>query len=442
MARATTWTEPKLKALKLPDGKAELRVMVDSGLYLHLRAKANGETAKHWLYRAQVAGSRRWLSLGSLESIGLAQAKAETLRHKGTHEAAKKGEADHPVLEARFSRKAKLEQATAEQVFAEWIADKRLGSKRKGGAPVRERTITLLQDSYNADIKARIGEAKIAKLTPEALQSCIDAPRKRGAPGAAAHVYRTLRGLVTFAINRRHIDGADPMRGIENPRPYRPAPVNAANDAELVILLTELERSKIWPATRLAIEFQLLTGARPGEVREAKWGEFNLSRSVWTLPATDGRKSAREFRVHLSPQALNVLAQAKELEGAHGYVFPGASGATRTKADTEAKGGTLEKMAVARALSRLTERTLETGGRKLRPHDLRRTFRTLLSRIGVAPHVAELCLNHQEKETMRRVYDGHDYTAEMADAWDRAGAHIQAIREGAAQVVSIATLRA
>ncbi|MFN8851383.1 MAG: tyrosine-type recombinase/integrase [Inhella sp.] len=124
------------------------------------------------------------------------------------------------------------------------------------------------------------------------------------------------------------------------------------------------------------------------------------------------------------------------------YVFPGASGTARSKEGAEAKGGTLEKMAVARALSRLTERTLETGGRKLRPHDLRRTFRTLLSRIGVAPHVAELCLNHQEKETMRRVYDGHDYTAEMADAWDRAGAHIQAIREGSAQVVSIATLRA
>ena len=442
MARATKWTDEKLKAQKLAAGKAEQRVLVDAGLYLHLRAKASGETSKHWLYRAQVAGSRRWLSLGAFPEIGLAQAKAETLTHSKAHEAAKKGEADHPVLVARFSRKARKEEATVGDVFDEWIADKRLGSKRKAGAPVRERTVKLLDDSYLADIKARIGDAKIAMVTQEGLQACIDAPRKRGAPGAAAHVYRTLRGLITFAIKRGHITGADPMRSIDNPRPYQPAPVNAAKDSELVVLLNELHRSKLWPATKLAIEFQLLTGARPGEVREATWAEFNLKRSIWTIPAIDGRKSGREFRVHLSAQALAVLEQAKKIPSSQGYVFPGANGATRDKSKPETFGGAMEKMAVARALARLTERTLDDGGRKLRPHDLRRTFRTVLSRIGVAPHVAELCLNHQEKETMRRVYDGHDYTAEMADAWDRAGAHLQAIRDGAAQVVSIASKRA
>jgi hypothetical protein len=70
------------------------------------------------------------------------------------------------------------------------------------------------------------------------------------------------------------------------------------------------------------------------------------------------------------------------------------------------------------------------------------TFRTMLSRIGVAPHVAELCLGHIEKETMRRIYDGHDYRGEMEDAWDRAGAHIGALRAGAAKVLPINRARA
>jgi len=30
----------------------------------------------------------------------------------------------------------------------------------------------------------------------------------------------------------------------------------------------------------------------------------------------------------------------------------------------------------------------------------------MLLRLGIALHVAELCMNHQEMETMRRVYDG------------------------------------
>lgn len=60
----------------------------------------------------------------------------------------------------------------------------------------------------------------------------------------------------------------------------------------------------------------------------------------------------------------------------------------------------------------------------------------MLLRLGVLPNVAELCMNHQETESMRRVYDGHDYSREMADAWDRAGATIAALRAGDPQIIA------
>lgn len=425
MTRAVKWTDEKVKALRLTSGKTEERVLVDAGLYLFLRARKSGELAKQWQYRAQVEGVRRWLSLGSYPKVLIAKARAEMFQHHTAHEAAKKGEADHPVIAARFARKAAKALPSVTEVFDEWVSDKRLGSARKGGAPVRERTITVLTENFDADIRDRIGDAKIAKLTREAVQACIDAPRRRLAPGSAAHVYRTLRGLVNFATKRGYIEGADPMRGIENPKPYRPAPVNAANDAELVTMLRALDESQLWDCTKLAIEFQLLTGARPSEVRLATWSEINLHRSAWTIPA-DRVKSGRAFRVHLSKQALSILERAKALKSTKSdFVFPGAN------------GGSLEKMAIARALSRLAARTEDAGGKKLRPHDLRRTFRTMLSRLGVPPHIAELCMNHQETETMRRVYDGHDYTGEMAEAWDLAGSHIAALLKGGAHVIKI-----
>ena len=423
--RATRWTDAKLAAFKLPDGVAEQRVLVAPGLYLHGRRKADGMVAKHWQYRAQVDGVRRWLSLGAYPAVGLAKANEEMLAHQKAHEAAKKGEADHPVIAARFARKAAKAQPTVAEVFAELIEDKQLGSARKAGKPVRQRTIDVLSESFNGDIKERIGDAKVAKLTREALQACIDAPRKRGAPGAAAHVYRTLRGLMNFATKRGYVVGADPLQGVENPKPYRPAPVNAATDTELLALLRELDTSRLWPCTKLAIEFQLLTGARPGEVRSASWPEIRTDRSVWLI-AAERVKSDREFRIHLSKPALAILEQAKALRSDKcDLVFPGANGAA------------MEKMAVARALSRIAERTEAQGGKKLRPHDLRRTFRTMLSRLGVPPHVAELCMNHQETETMRRVYDGHDYSGELAAAWDKAGAHIESLRAGGAVVIPI-----
>lgn len=428
--RATKWTDAKVEALRLEAGKTEQRSLVAPGLYLHLRRRVDGGLSKHWQYRAQVAGVRRWLSLGSYPEVTLAEANDELRKHQKNHEAAKKGEADHPVIAARFARKAAKSEPTVAEVFAMWLDDKRLGSPRKGGAPVRQRTIDVLTENFDADIRDRIGEAKMGKLTREAIDACIKAPRARGSAGSAAHVFRTLRGLVNFAIRQDLVTGPDPMRGIVNPRPYKPAPVVAATDAELVAMLQALDASQLWPSTRLAIEFQLLTGARPGEVRLATWSEFRLDRAVWTIPAARV-KSGREFRVHLSSQALEVLERAKMIRSDKSdFVFPGA------------EGGALDKMAIARALSRMAKRGADDGAKKLRPHDLRRTFRTALSRLGIPPHVAELCMNHQETETMRRVYDGHDYTAEMVDAWDRAGAHLAALRSGGALVIPIMSKRA
>ena len=125
--------------------------------------------------------------------------------------------------------------------------------------------------------------------------------RKRSAPGAAAQVYRTLRGLIHFAIRREYIIGLDPMRGIENPKPYRPAPVNAATDAQLVALLRAVDQSQLWPSTKYAIEFQLLTGARPGEVRLATWSEIRLDRAVWIDPGRPG-----QVRTRVSPPLVEA----------------------------------------------------------------------------------------------------------------------------------------
>lgn len=48
-------------------------------------------------------------------------------------------------------------------------------------------------------------------------------------------------------------------------------------------------------------------------------------------------------------------------------------------------------------------------------HDLRRTCRSLLAAEGVAPHVAERCLNHKLKG-IEAVYNQHDYLEERREA--------------------------
>lgn len=81
MARATKWTDEKIKAQRLILGQTERRVLVEPGLYLHIRARTDSTVAKHWQFRAQVETVRRWLSLGGYPAVSLAEAKRELLKH-------------------------------------------------------------------------------------------------------------------------------------------------------------------------------------------------------------------------------------------------------------------------------------------------------------------------------------------------------------------------
>jgi hypothetical protein len=62
-------------------------------------------------------------------------------------------------------------------------------------------------------------------------------------------------------------------------------------------------------------------------------------------------------------------------------------------------------------------------------HDARRSFRTGLSKLGVQPHIAELCINHA-KGGLQAVYDIHTYQGEITRALALWANHIASIIEG------------
>ncbi len=63
-------------------------------------------------------------------------------------------------------------------------------------------------------------------------------------------------------------------------------------------------------------------------------------------------------------------------------------------------------------------------------HDLRRTYRTGLGRLGVPPHIAERLVNHISAQTdMERVYDKHKYLDEKRAAQLLWEAHLSSILE-------------
>lgn len=70
-----------------------------------------------------------------------------------------------------------------------------------------------------------------------------------------------------------------------------------------------------------ALEFLILTAARSGEVLGATWGEMDLERGIWTVPATR-MKAGKEHRVPLSERALAIVQALHETRTSD-FVFPG-----------------------------------------------------------------------------------------------------------------------
>jgi integrase len=130
------------------------------------------------------------------------------------------------------------------------------------------------------------------------------------------------------------------MRGIKQPKagnfaamPYKDLPVFFAK-----------VRDGGMSSGRLALQFLILTAARPGEVRHVQWNDIDLDAAEWRVPA-EKAKADKLHIVPLVPAAIDILKQAASLfpHKPNDYVFPGLKGvmsdATMAKVQRLAGGG-------------------------------------------------------------------------------------------------------
>jgi integrase len=162
-------------------------------------------------------------------------------------------------------------------------------------------------------------------------------------------------------------------------------------------VLNDDELRAIWKATAegvfgALVRFLLLTAARRSEASEMTWSE--IDGSTWTLPASRNKVKAELVRP-LSEAALAILT-ALPRNGGHVFTIDGKpiTGFSERKKKIDADSGV-------------------TGWRF---HDLRRTARSLMSRVGVQSDIAEMALGHV-LTGVRGTYDRHGYYDEKKAAF-------------------------
>lgn len=185
--------------------------------------------------------------------------------------------------------------------------------------------------------------------------------------------------------------------------------------------LSEAELVRVWRAFECESDphfgaFQLLlyTGARRREVTGMEWREISLEGGTWTLPAErrkTGRKDPEPFVVALPPSAIAIIRRQPVLEGSP-HVFWGR----RDRKPFDFQSALLNRVHKAAAVA------------DWRLHDIRRTARSGMGRLGISQAVAEMCLGHlSAKGGLVKIYDQHSYESEKREAWVKWASYVDSL---------------
>jgi integrase len=150
------------------------------------------------------------------------------------------------------------------------------------------------------------------------------------------------------------------------------------------------------PETCAALELLALTFVRPGELRSAEWAEFDLDRSLWTIPAAK-MKMRRPHQVPLAPRAVELLRNLHAMTGHGKFLFP----STRT---------------LVRCMSENTicaaPRRLGFGKGEMGALGFRSAASSMLNESGLwHPDAIERQLAHDDADAVRKAYA-------RAEFWD------------------------
>lgn len=197
-----------------------------------------------------------------------------------------------------------------------------------------------------------------------------------------------------------HIRSRD-IGGIEKPRER----YLSLNEIKTLWHFLDSDQHNVSMQIKNAIKIILLTGVRTGEIREAKWSEFDFKNALWTIPATR-TKTNIVMRIHLCELTQNVLLELKNTFPAE-FVICGSDGKS-----------VLSDRALPKAVLRLQERL---GIEQWTPHDLRRTFATQLGEsLQIDPVVIEKCLGHKMPKIMA-TYNKNEMLPQRKEALEQWG---------------------
>jgi integrase len=245
-------------------------------------------------------------------------------------------------------------------------------------------------------IVPHVGDADFVALRRSDIVAFLDVIEDKHGAATADAVLATLRSIASW-VQKRSDDYVPPFA-----RGMRRVPKQQHQRSRV---LSDDELQTVWRAAENAgrlgaiIRLLLLTCQRCAKVYRMRWTDISPD-GVWTIP-TEPREKGNAGRLRLPPAALGIIRSQPHFASS-AFVFPQVP------------------------TNRTAQAFKKRCGVDFRLHDLRRTSRTLLSRIGIAHNVAESVLGHA-LPGVSAVYDRHSFEPEKGIALERLATTIQQI---------------
>lgn len=368
-------TEKAIKAAK--PGKHH-----DAGGLLLRVSPAGG---RYWVQRLMVRGKRLELGLGNADIVTMQEARDIA------HENRRRVRAGDDLLTERRKVKAVPSFREAAERVAELHRPTWRSSKHADD----------FINSLTMYVFPLIGDRKVADIAAADMLAVLS-PIWLAKAETARRVKQRMSTIFKWSMAKgwRSDNPAEAVSEALPAQPREKTHFRSLPYDEVAGCIVAVRNSKAWSATKAAIEFTILTAARSGEVRNATWAEIDLARGVWTVPGIK-MKMKKEHRVPLSTRALEVLAEARQVQDATGLVFPSP------------RGKTLSDMTLSKLVKEL--------GFDVHVHGFRSSFRQWCQeRTSFPAEVAEAALAHSSGDEVARAYarsDLFERRREMMQAW-------------------------
>ena len=352
---------------------------LNDGSGLSLLIEPNG--SKGWRFRYRFDGKPKMLSLGTYPLVSLTDARQK-------RDEAKKLVASG-INPSDVRKRDKQERQneignTFEAIAREWY-EKRTDRWSAGYAEEMMKT-------FETDVFPFIGGRPIAEIKPMELMGVLSRLDERGATEKLRKVRQRCGEVWRYAIvtGRAEYNPAPDL--VSAFVPHKKEHYAFLKHEELPEFFRTLNTYSGSIVVKLAMRLQVLTGLRPGELRQGEWAEIDFEKRLWEVPPSRMKKR-RPHCVPLAAQAIAILEQLKPITGHYQFIFPGRIHHSKP----------MSEMAMNVLIRRIGYAGRVTG------HGFRHTMSTILHEQGYNTAWIETQLAHVDKNSIRGTYNHAQY---------------------------------